>query len=43
MDKKINKLALEIQELIEDLGWEYDRMTSSGKESYDKLASIVGL
>ena len=33
MDKKINKLALEIQELIYDLGWEYDRMTSSGKES----------
>ena len=27
--------------LIEDLGWEYDRMSSSGKEAYDKLTKLL--
>ena len=31
----------EILALIEDLGWEYDRMSSSGKEAYDKLAKYL--
>ena len=31
----------EILALIEDLGWEYDRMSSSGQEAYDKLAKYL--
>ena len=31
----------EIVALIEDLGWEYDRMSSRGKEAYDKLAKYL--
>lgn len=36
MDKKIINL-------IDDLFWDYDRMSSSGQESLDKLAKLVGL
>ena len=28
---------------VSDLYWEYDRMSSSGKETLDKLASWVGV
>ena len=33
----------DIKDLIEDLGWEYDRMSSSGQETYDKLCEIMGI
>jgi len=28
---------------IEDLGWEYQRMTSSGKETYEELCKQFGI
>ena len=31
-----------IEELVEDLGWEHQRMSSSGQESYEKLCVILG-
>ena len=36
-------MSKEIIELISDLGWEYDRMSSSGKETYDKLTELLGV
>ena len=36
-------LLEQLKELIVDLGWEYDRMSSSGKESYDEICEIVGV
>jgi hypothetical protein len=33
----------DIKDLIEDLGWEYDRMSSSGQETYDKLCKLMGI
>ena len=33
----------EIKTLVEDLGWEYDRMSSSGQETYDALETALGL
>ena len=33
----------ELQELIVDLDWEYDRMSSSGKESYDKICEKLNI
>jgi hypothetical protein len=33
----------DIKELIEDLGWDYDRMSSSGQETYDKLCELMGI
>ena len=32
-----------IQLLVDDLYWEYDRMSSSGKECLDKLAKSLGM
>ena len=36
-------LLEQLKELIADLGWEYDRMSSSGKESYDEICKMVGV
>ena len=36
-------MSKEILKLIDDLGWEYDRMSSSGKETYDKLTDLLGV
>tara|TARA_R100000306_G_C4330190_1_gene119822 strand:+ start:401 stop:523 length:123 start_codon:yes stop_codon:yes gene_type:complete len=36
-------MSKEIIKLIDDLGWEYDRMSSSGKETYDKLTKLLGI
>lgn len=38
-DKAIEKLS----ELIEDLGWDYDRMSSSGQETYEQICSLLVL
>ena len=29
-------------ELISDMGWDYDRFSSSGQETYDKICTIIG-
>ena len=34
---------MKVENLIVDLFWEYDRMSSSGQETLDKLASWVGV
>ena len=33
----------EILDLIEDLGWDYDRLSSSGQETYDKICLKLGI
>ena len=30
-------------DLIDDLGWDYDRMSSSGQETYDKICLKLGI
>ena len=37
------KLMEEIQDLVEDLGWDYRRMSSSGKATYRELCLTLGL
>ena len=32
----------ELVDLLDDLGWEYQRMTSSGRETYDKIQQLLG-
>ena len=34
-------MEVHIIKLVDDLGWEYDRMSSSGKETYDKLTKLL--
>jgi len=38
--KQLNKI---LTELLDDLGWEYDRMSSSGKETLYKLWKLLDL
>ena len=33
----------ELKELVDDLYWDYDRMSSSGQETLDKIAKLVGV
>lgn len=32
-----------VQELILDLGWEFDRMSSCGKDTYNELCSMFNI
>tara|TARA_R110002049_G_scaffold303831_1_gene498461 strand:+ start:1926 stop:2096 length:171 start_codon:yes stop_codon:yes gene_type:complete len=44
--KSVNKYISHVGEvikLIDDLGWDYDRMSSSGQETYDILCKRIGL
>jgi|TARA_B100000900_G_C20554110_1_gene706011 hypothetical protein len=36
------KLMEEIRDLVEDLGWEYQRMSTSGKITYRELCLKLG-
>ena len=38
---EIKDLIDSIEELVGDLGWDYDRLSQSGKETYDKLVNLV--
>ena len=33
----------ELKDLVDDLYWDYDRMSSSGQETLDKMAKLLGL
>mgnify|MGYP003632126790 CR=1 FL=1 len=36
-------MITDIKELVEDLGWDYDRMSQSGKGTYDRLCKLLDL
>lgn len=36
-----DELKQELKQLVTDLGWDYDRMSSSGQETYAKICSII--
>ena len=36
-----DKLLHELAQLIEDMGFDYDRLSQSGQETYDKICSVV--
>ena len=43
-ERKIMKLSKShLQKLVTDLYWEYEKMTSSGKETLDKIAKVLDL
>ena len=39
---KGDKAGHELLQLIDDMGWDYDRFSSSGQETYDKICVILG-
>jgi len=43
MAKDLNFRKNHIKLLVIDLGWEYDRMSTSGQETYDNICKELGL
>ena len=44
MTKQITQKQFnQVVEKIVDLGWDYDRMSSSGKQVYDEILTILGV
>ena len=39
---KVNKYGDKLHSLIDDLGWEYQRMGRSGRETYDEIQQLLG-
>ena len=43
MDKKITQKQFEqLLELVDLMGWDYDRFSSSGQETYDNICKLLG-
>ena len=38
---EVKDILKEIIDMVGDLGWDYDRMSQSGQETYDKLVNFV--
>ena len=38
---EVNDILESIEDMVGDLGWDYDRMSQSGQETYDKLVNFV--
>jgi hypothetical protein len=34
-------MLADIKDLIEELGWDYDRLSSSGQETYNRLCQLL--
>ena len=40
---KVNIYGDKLHSLIDDLGWEYQRMSMSGRETYDEICHLLGM
>ena len=40
---EVNQILENIEDMVGDLGWDYDRMSSSGQETYDKLCELLNI
>ena len=40
---KVNKDGDKLHSLIDDLGWEYQRMGLAGRETYDEICHLLGM
>lgn len=36
-------MIADIKDLVIDLGWDYDRMSQGGQETYEKLCEILNI
>ena len=39
---KVNDEGDRLKTLIDDLGWDYQRMSRSGRETYDEIQQLLG-
>ena len=40
---KVNDMGDKLHSLIDDLGWEYQRMGMSGRETYDEICHLLNM
>ena len=40
---KVNKYGDKLFTLIDTLGWDYQRMSRSGRETYDEIMQMLGI
>ena len=40
---RVNNEGDRLKTLIDDLGWEYQRMGRSGRETYDEICHLLGM
>jgi len=40
---EIQDLLRDVQTLVADIGWEYERMSRCGKDTYDELCEKLGI
>ena len=40
---KVNHYGDKLHSLIDDLGWEYQRMGMSGRETYDEICHLLNM
>ena len=40
---KVNKYGDKLHTLIDNLGWEYQRMGRCGRETYDEIMQMLGI
>ena len=39
---RVNEYGDRLHSLIDDLGWDYQRMSRSGRETYDEIQQLLG-
>ena len=39
---RVNEYGDRLHSLIDDLGWDYQRMSSSGRQIYDEICHLLG-
>ena len=39
---RVNEYGDKLTTLIDDLGWDYQRMSSSGRQIYDEICHLLG-
>ena len=42
-ETRVNDNGDKLTTLIDDLGWDYQRMSSSGREVYDKICHLLNM
>ena len=40
---KVNDEGNRLKTLLDDLGWDYQRMSRSGRETYDEMMQMIGI
>lgn len=42
MNEDKNNLVQKLEQLVDNLGYDYDRLSSSGQQTYDEILEVIG-